>query len=380
MTRHTPKNLLLIGAFALAILTIGCGGTIDSEGDVDDATAEEVMDNGEVEATPTPSFDDTDGEAGDVVGEEEGDYFLDEEDGAYVLEEDDTDATSPSTPDAVTFGEGDGALVPADRSGRGNNNDQEAATKVVMTFVSANIGRNYNHRGKVQSTFERIRKVIGAKKGPKLIGWQEIGEGDPCGNCEYQDLQNTFSTERRWVNKRPKGVHVPNTSRGAGSPNTRAVFASPGWARVSPTRYVTVTYYPDRNVSLINTHLIAGAWGCKSETAKRRDYWHQAWKVLKQQVAREHDRGRNVIVTGDLNRPRSANRCNPAWDPTSLHRRAQIIGGHSIDYIFAVPAAGKRFALARDKQGNVRRGSIDIGIDSHDAFWVRGKFANKAKK
>ena len=97
MTRHTPKNLLLIGAFALAILTIGCGGTIDIEGDVDDAIAEEVTDNGEVEATPTPSFDGTDGEAGDVVGEEEGDYFLDEEDGAYVLEEDDTDATSPTS-------------------------------------------------------------------------------------------------------------------------------------------------------------------------------------------------------------------------------------------------------------------------------------------
>ena len=71
----------------------------------------------------------------------------------------------------------------------------------------------------------------------------------------------------------------------------------------------------------------------------------------------EHDLGRNVIVTGDLNRPRSANNCNPAWEPTSLHPQSQIIGGENIDYIYAVPAAGNKFVVST-KNGNKLRGSI----------------------
>lgn len=82
----------------------------------------------------------------------------------------------------------------------------------------------------------------------------------------------------------------------------------------------------------------------------RRDYWRRAWGVLEAEVAREHDRGRNVFVTGDLNRPRRTTNCNPAWNPTSLHRRAN---------------------------GNKKKGSIHLEIDGHEAHWVRGRFLEK---
>src|SRR5690606_24779327 len=257
--------------------------------------------------------------------------------------------------------------------------------EVEMTFTTANIGRNYASRARVASVFDRVGDVIGARSGPTFIGWQEIGEGDPCGgSCEIEELRARFRTEGGWETRHPRGtrpdggserVKVPVTSRRANDTiGVRAVFASPGWAGVSPTRFVTVAHYANRNVSLINTHLIAGAWSCKSNVERRRDDWRRAWRTLKDEVAREHQRGRNVIVTGDLNRPRGANRCNPAWDPTSLHPQARVIGGAGIDYLFAVPAPGWRFTLARRADGTVKRGTITLGIDGHNAHWVAGRF------
>jgi hypothetical protein len=131
-----------------------------------------------------------------------------------------------------------------------------------------------------------------------------------------------------------------------------------------------VTVLPkDRGLSVINTHFIAGAWSCQSEVAKRKEYWQKAWTVLKAEVNKEHDLGRNAIVTGDLNRPRAANNCNPAWDPTSLHPQSQIIGGETIDYIFAVPAAGNKFVVSTEN-GTKLRGSIALGIDGHEGHCI----------
>ncbi|HET6612537.1 MAG TPA: hypothetical protein VFG83_11125 [Kofleriaceae bacterium] len=279
----------------------------------------------------------------------------------------------------------DGAVAGADGSvgavdaGSGTDPSFEAE----MTYTTANIGRTYDTRAQVAAVFDHIGDVMGGRSGPRFIGWQEIGEGDPCGTCEIEELRARFKTESGWETLRPRGtrpnggtekIKVPVTSKGPDSASAAAVFASPGWAGVSPTRFVTVVDYPTHNLSMINTHFIAGAWSCKSEVAKRRDYWRQAWNTLKDQVAKEHDRGRDVIVTGDLNRPRSANDCNPAWDPTSLHANAKVIGGAGIDYIFAVPAAGWKFVLAKRTDGTVERGKISLAIDGHKAHWVAGRF------
>ncbi|WP_230469999.1 hypothetical protein [Lujinxingia vulgaris] len=264
----------------------------------------------------------------------------------------------------------------------------DPAFEAVMTFTTVNIGRNYPNRAAMETVIDRVGDVIGPKNGPNIFGWQEIGAADPCGaSCEIEAVRARFRSEWGWQTRRPMGtrpnggrerVNVPVTVRGANTLRVRTAYASAGWAGVSSTRFHTVVFLPERNLSVINTHLIAGAWSCKSNVERRKRYWRQAWNVLKDEVEREHQRGRNVIVTGDLNRPRNANGCNPAWDPTSLHPRARIIGGASIDYVFAVPAAGWRFELARRASGEVRRGAVTLGIDSHRAFWVRGRFQHRS--
>ncbi len=256
----------------------------------------------------------------------------------------------------------------------------------AMVFSTVNIGRDYKTKADVQAVINKVGNVIGGKSGPKFIGWQEIGEGDPCGGaCEIDAIHTRFTSANGWTTHRPKGkrpdgnteiVKVPISSKGSSDFAAHATFASPGWAGVSPTRFVTVVRYKDRNLAVVNTHFIAGAWSCKSQVAKRKDYWHKAWSVLKAQVKKERDLGRNVIVTGDLNRPRAANSCNPAWDPTSLHPQAQIIGGANIDYIFAVPAAGYKFVVS-SANGAKLRGSITLGIDGHKGHWVIGRFLDK---
>lgn len=372
---HTPKTAHLSLLLALFILASGCGGAMDVSGGEEEAPYDEAGIEDVSEVAGDEDSTDEDGE----------DYFFDEEEGDLILEPavEDTDGDEDfiEAPGDATVEEEEVMIDPetgfpigAER-GKANTSD---STKVVMTYTTANIGRNYRDRGKLREVFGRLLNVLGSKNGPKLIGWQEINEADPCGEkCEIQELTAKFNPSKGWYTKQPRNVKVPNTAKGAGGATERAVFASPGWAGVSPTRYVTVTYYSKRNVSLINTHLIAGAWSCKGNAEKRRDYWRQSWQVLKQQVAKEHAKGRNVIVTGDLNRPRGANRCNPSWDPTSLHKRARIIGGEGIDYIFAVPAARKKFVFARNSEGKIKRGNITIGIDGHKAHWVRGKFVKQ---
>ena len=257
--------------------------------------------------------------------------------------------------------------------------------EVEMTISTVNIGRDYSGRAQMAGAVARVRDVLLRKSGPNFVGWQEIGEGDPCGGCEIEVVRNHFTDGAGWTTRHPRGrrpdgalerVKVPITSRRSHDPApvVRAAFASPGWAGVSPTRFVTVAHYPQRNLSVINTHLIAGAWSCRSQVDRRRRYWRQAWQVLRDEVTREHAAGRNVFVTGDLNRPRGANGCNPAWDPTNLHPSARIIGGSGIDYVFAVPAASWQFRFARRSDDSIERDSIHIGIDGHRGHWVRGRF------
>lgn len=308
------------------------------------------------------------------------------------------DATSDAQPDASDAASSDdtgsvdtGVVDTGSRDAADTDTSAPAPParyEAELTYATANIGRNYNTKSEVQAVFNKIGDFIGPRMRPKFVGWQEIGEGDPCGRtCEIDAIHNRFKTQWGWTTHHLKGLRpdgnrerakVPITSKGVpDNMSGRAVFASPGWAHVSPTRFVTVVYYAPRNLSVVNTHLIAGAWSCKSHVAKRRDYWRRGWRVLQAEVAKEHDRGRNVIVTGDLNRPRHENNCNPAWNPESLHSRAKIIAGAGIDYIFAVPATGYDFEVATRGDGSKKRGSIRLGIDGHKAHWVGGRFLSQ---
>ena len=261
----------------------------------------------------------------------------------------------------------------------------DPAFEVEMTYATANIGRDYATKSVMVNALGNIGDSMDKQSGPRFIGWQEIGEGDPCGgSCEIDAIHARFAAAKGWVTRRPKGtrpdggtesVKVPVTSKGANDQlSAGAVYASAGWAGVSPTRFVTVVHYPTKNLSALNAHFIAGAWSCKSNVDKRKKYWKEDWQTLKAQVAKEHDKGHNVIVTGDLNRARKASSCNPAWDPTLLHPGASIIGGAGIDYIFSVPSAGYKFAVSRRSDGSAKKGSITLGIDTHKAHWVKGRF------
>ena len=247
-----------------------------------------------------------------------------------------------------------------------------AAYEVTMTFVTANIGRDYKKTATMADALDNIGDFLDKKAGPRFIGWQEISESDPCGDsCEYDAIVKRFSTKAGWSNYRPNADKEPVTSKEGGKgATTRHTFASAGWAGVSPTRYITVVHYPERNLSFINTHFIAGAWtpGWK-EQAKRRQYWNKAWAVLKSEVAKEHDKGYNVVATGDLNRPRAKSSTNPAWDPTSLHAGTIVVGGVSLDYVFAVPAAKYKYVAAGHSAVSLNNIQSD-----HDAHWATGAF------
>jgi hypothetical protein len=363
---NTFRSQRLVPVLVCLFVAAGCGSADDMDGEpsaddvfVDDSTYEDDDD-----------LDDSSWADDDTVFE--GEETVDDE----TMPDDDT------TPDDdVTDEEGSGETE-VDNSGAAA---KEGADSITMNYVTANIGRNYGSQAKMRSAVDNVGDVIGPKKGPRFIGWQEIGEGDPCGKgCEIAAIRDRFKKTNGWATRRPNGQRpngswetpkVPITFKGANdNVSARSVFASPGWSGVSPTRFVTVTHHPQRNLSIVNTHLIAGAWSCKSHVQKRREYWSKGWKRLKAEVAKEHAKGRNVIVTGDLNRPRGSNKCNPKWDPTSLHPRAKIVGGASIDYIFAVPASGRKFAVSVSATGTKRRGSIFLGIDGHKAHWVRGRF------
>lgn len=289
-----------------------------------------------------------------------------------------------------TGGAGSGGPGPGPGGGKGGGGPTDnPKSDVEMSFTTANIGRDYKAKAEVVAVFDKIGDVLDAQGGPRFIGWQEIGEGDPCGGtCEIDALEGRFKSAAGWDTRLPQGkrpdggtetVKVPITSKDADgtNPSVRAVFASPGWAGVSPTRFVTVVFYPERNLSMVNTHFIASAWSCGSEPAKRRDYWEKDWQVLKAEVAEEHTKGRNVMVTGDLNRPRAPGKCNPAWDPTTLHADARIVGGVGIDYLFAVPAGGNKFVASKKADGTPKDGDIALGIDGHKAHWVSGRFLSK---
>lgn len=279
-----------------------------------------------------------------------------------------------------------GAPGPGGGSGGTPSTTPNPELTAEMVYTTVNIGRDYATKADVQAVIDKVGDVVGSKTGPKFIGWQEIGEEDPCGGtCEIDSIHSRFPSANDWTTHRPAGqtpnggteiVKVPITSKGSSDFVARAEFASPGWSGVSPTRFVTVARYKDRGLAMLNTHFIAGAWSCKSDVAKRKDYWHQAWKVLKAEVQKEHDLGRNVIVTGDLNRPRAADSCNPAWEPTSLHAQAKLIGGANIDYIFAVSGAGYEFVIST-QNGAKLTGSIALGIDGHEGHWVIGRFLEK---
>ena len=238
-----------------------------------------------------------------------------------------------------------------------------------MTFMTANVGRGTERQSRTSVRELTAFLLNNSFDGPQFIGWQEIGEGDACGQCEWDEI--TSRNGPRWDHWRPRPeLKVPVSAFRETATRASARHASNGVAGISPTRFVTVVYYAERNLAVLNTHFIAGAWSCRHANRRmRRPYWRDAWNTLREVVANQIEAGHNVVVTGDLNRPRATGECNPAWEPAGdLHGRARIVGGAGIDYIFAVPARGWRWEFARNGDGDIRRWEeADAAVESWQA-------------
>ncbi len=113
-----------------------------------------------------------------------------------------TDGGSAAVPDA-------GSVVRAD-AGAGPDPRFEAE----MAYVTANIGRGYDTQSDVAAVFDHVGDVIGPGSGPKFIGWQEIGEGDPAAQ--------TVRSRRCAIGSRPSGVGRRSDRWGRGRTEARS--------------------------------------------------------------------------------------------------------------------------------------------------------------
>lgn len=75
-----------------------------------------------------------------------------------------------------------------------------------------------------------------------------------------------------------------------------------GVPRVTPDRYAVVVKWP--RLAVVCTHLVSKAWTSDNATTPlRRALWRAEVRELRRIVARQHSRGRSVVVAGDLNTP-----------------------------------------------------------------------------
>jgi len=251
----------------------------------------------------------------------------------------------------------------------------------AMIFVTANIGRKYDSGSKPTEVMKRLRHNLNdvSNGHPRFIGWQEIDEDDPA--AELNILKATYPSDGGWqrtlYRERPDGkreaLKVPTVAHDAQKSDQRIAFGSSGMAHVSPTRWITVTRFKNQNLSEINTHFIAGAFDDCQNCPERRKRWSALWDHLKEQVAKEHSAGFNVVVTGDFNRRAGSG----GWSPANVHPSAHLVKSGGLDHIVAVPRAGWNVVKPRYANGSFKQGAWGIGIDSHKAQWVTLRFLDK---
>lgn len=113
-------------------------------------------------------------------------------------------------------------------------------------------------------------------------------------------------------------------------------FLTPGYAAITPTRTATVAVLDNRlgdRLVVICTHLVSGAWARHPVTAPtlRRALWTTAVHKIRALIHRWHQRGVDVLVAGDLNRPGSVR-----WTP-----RTRVIANTGLLQLALIPASRK---------------------------------------
>lgn len=252
----------------------------------------------------------------------------------------------------------------------------------AMVFTTANIGRGYPGAGTVSTAMKRIRDNMYTVSGghPRFVGFQEIDEGDDIGDTadEMGILKNVYQYDNGWqrtiyrTTKDGKQVNlrVPEVAHDAQKSYRRIAYGADGLKGASPTRFITVTRYANQNISLLNTHFIASAWGtCSDRCAERRARWNQLWDNLATQVTTEHNAGFDVVVTADWNRTVASR------NPASIATGASLVRSRKYDHIVALPRAGWKVVKVKRADGSYKQGEWSLGIDDHRAEWVEIRFA-----
>lgn len=227
----------------------------------------------------------------------------------------------------------------------------------IITFGTANLGRGVDA---TEFTANVTRLLDQAEKaaGPTILALQEIDEADA--PDEHRILAEQAG-ERFKITSRATAVPIL-VQRRLNVNRSRIRFASPGLARVTPHRVVTLTVvelpgidWLPRIVAL-NTHLPLDRPTTRGRRALVRTRLRASatWHTM---------RGRIVVWMADTNTHGTFPQMMP---------RERTIGGHGIDLIRLSVPRGIKATVIKQRR-------INLSIDGHDAHLSTVNFQPKEK-
>ncbi|GAA5149214.1 hypothetical protein GCM10023340_24180 [Nocardioides marinquilinus] len=237
----------------------------------------------------------------------------------------------------------------------------QAADWTDLVVVTANIGRKNLSQREPGIRAVRYGVTRHGETARPLVGFQEIGEGDP-GLEEIDWIRGLFGGRFEMAFNNPQArsrrvpVVVPHPFTIVGR---RDSFVHEGRKNVTPPRFINEVLIahksdPSLRVAVLNTHYVAGAWNADTSQGSekwRRDRWNEHYDRHRKRVAAYHARGIPVVWTGDVNRDAMP----------KVHRKERRVFGRGIDQIGWVPGTDGTSIRLRDAR------VIDMAVDSHNA-------------
>lgn len=214
-------------------------------------------------------------------------------------------------------------------------------------YIFTNVGRGNVFR---QARAFLVSKSIAFTYGRR--GWVEIGESDGKIDEKYR-LRLAFPG-RKWMTVFPES-HTPVTFLKKQNATATRIKSAEGYSGGWPDKWWIRVDFGD--VVLYNGHMPPGAFNQDHDERyekQRLEEWHHMWDMLKDNVKKDHDNRRNVVIMTDANR--QVNMPLP-------HPRAKIANRHKTDYIWAVPKDGWQLDLGKT-------GEKELGIDFHKSIWA----------
>ena len=228
-----------------------------------------------------------------------------------------------------------------------------------LGVVTANIGRD--NLAAREPAIEAVRNSLslsGDEDRP-LVGWQEIGEGDP-DTREKGWIDQYFSIMYRNLHLADAGHRVPiSAPKAYNVVSQRVTSVHGGKEGVSPNRVISEAVLAAANdtalrFAFLNTHFVAGAWNGKEDPyeAWRDEMWELHFQKMRTVMEGYRAQGLPIIWTGDCNR-------NPMPKFYPLKEIRAFSTG--IDQIGWIPGTnGVEIRLSSTK-------TVPMNVDGHDA-------------